>query len=368
MPLFTSDPKSFLGVDLGGSVIKLVELENIQSRPRLLTYGYAEKPIKESAMDNFLNYPDEISSFLTDLCKKSRVTTNKAITALPAPAVFSSIITLPNIKKSDLSSKTKIEAAVKYEVKKVVPLPIDEMILDWKLLNTDNKNSKKKNNSKDSIPEENYQVLLTGAAKKLVKKYMDIFKKAGLELISLETESFALTRSLIGSDKSVIMIVDIGANSTYILIVDGGIPFFDRTINAAGMNITRAISDTLKVPLDKAEQFKFDYSVAPKAKSKKLPKIIKDTLGSIIHEINYCYNLYQQDEYGGKDIEKIILSGGTSLLPNVTETLSELLKTRVFVGDPWARIDYPEEMRPILNEIGSKFSIAIGLAMRDKKA
>lgn len=354
MGLFKKADQSYLGIDLGGSVIKLVQLKNVKKRAQLVTYGYASKPI-EDVGDSFLDYPDEMGAMLKKLCKESGVTTKRAITALPAPAVFSSIIHLPNLTKADTNSKQKMEAAVNHEAKKVIPLPLEEMILDWKFLpQNDSKKDRK-----------GIQVLLTGAAKKLVKKYMEIFNKADLELISLETESFALTRSLVGNDKSVIMIVDIGATSTYILIVDQGIPFLDRTINAAGINITRVIADVLGLTVEQAEQFKFDYSNSLFAQDKKLPKNLEQAFSPIIHEINYCFNLYQQDEYGGKDIEKIILSGGTAGLPNATEHLSDLLNTRVYVGDPWARVIYPQEMKPILDDIGAKFAISIGLAMRD---
>lgn len=354
MGFFKKADQSYIGVDLGGSVIKVVQLKNVKNRAQLVTYGYASKPIQDVG-DAFLDYPDEMGAMLKKLCKDAGVTTKRAITALPAPAVFSSIINLPNITKADLNSKQKMDEAVRYEAKKVIPLPLEEMILDWKYLPQSEQNASKNG----------YQVLLTGAAKKLVKKYMEIFRKADLELISLETESFALTRSLVGNDKSVIMIVDIGATSTYILIVDHGIPFLDRTINSAGINITKVIAETMGITVDQAEQFKFDYASGNFSKNKKLPKVIEKSFSSIIHEINYCFNLYQQDEYGAKDIDKIILSGGTASLPNVTQHLSDLLNTRVYIGDPWARVVYPEEMKPLLQDIGAKFAISIGLAMRD---
>ncbi len=343
--------KSYLGIDLGGSLIKLVQLENVNNKAKLVTFGYAEKPIYDVSTD-FLDYPDKIAEILVDLCKQAGTTTNKVITALPASSVFSSIINLPDIKKQDINNKEKMEESVRYEAKKVIPLPLEEMIIDWKYLPRENNN--------DTV-----QVLLTGAAKKLVKKYVDIFRRAQLELVSLETESFGLTRSLIGNDKSVIMIVDIGATSTYILIVDNGIPFLDRTINVAGMNISKVIADTLDIPVEFADQFKADYSNSNFAKDKKLPEVIEEAFSSIIHEINYCFNLYKQDEYGGQKIEKIILSGGTSGLPNIIDYLSKLLNIPVFIGDPWARVIYPKEMKPLLNEIGSRFAVSIGLAMRD---
>lgn len=359
MHLFSKKDTSYLGVDLGGSLIKLVQLKNVKKRAQLVTYGYSTKPIRD-VNDSFLDYPEEMGAMLARLCKESGVTTHRAITALPAPAVFSSIINLPNITKADISSTEKIDEAVRYEAKKIIPLPLEEMTLDWKLLPIMDDMGKNEEVSKKGI-----QVLLTGAAKKIVRKYLAIFQKANLELMSLETESFALTRSLVGNDKSVIMIVDIGATSTYILIVDHGVPFLDRTIHSAGITITKLFAENLGVTIEQAEQIKFDYANSIFSKKVPLPKIVEDAFSPIINEIQYSFNLYQQDMYGGKNIDRIILSGGTAALPHITEYLSNLLNRRVYVGDPWARISYPEEMKPLLQEIGAKFAIGIGLAMRD---
>jgi type IV pilus assembly protein PilM len=356
MGIFSKKDKSYIGLDLGGNVIKLVELKNQKGRPHIVTYGYAQR-MATSITNDFLDKPDELASIISDLCKQSRITTQDVVTALPAPAVFSTIVNLPTIGKNDIENKKKVEIAVLAEAKKVVPLPLEEMIIDWKILPV----TREKQSEKDF----QYQVLLTGASKKLVKKYMNIFKKAGLNLISLETESFALTRALIGNDKSVVMIVDVGALNTYLLVADGGVPFLDRTIGTAGFGITEAIADNMGLTLDQAEGFKFDTSMVAGNNNSQLSPIISNVIAPIIHEIKYTYNLYEQDEYGGKEIEKIILTGGTAQLPGLKEHLSQLLDTRVYIGDPWARIVYPEDLRPILNEIGSQFSIAIGLAMRD---
>lgn len=355
MTLFGKKEQEYLGIDVGGNVIKLVQLKNVNGRPQLVTYGYAQRSAT-TVTSNFLDQPEELAGIIKDLCEQSKVTTKDAITALPAPAVFSSILNLPTITKSDIKNRAAVEAAVQAEARKVVPLPLEEMILDWKVL---------PQRSADEGGKEQFQVLLTGAAKKLVKKYMDIFTMAGLNLVSLETESFALSRALIGNDRSVIMIVDVGALNTYLLIVDGGVPFFDRTIGTAGFDITQAISHNLGIPLEQAEQFKFDFSLHSSLPSDKLPKVIQDVVAPIIHEIKYSFNLYLQDEYGGREVEKIVLTGGTAQLPYLADHLSKILNTSVYIGDPWARVIYPQELRPILDEIGSQFAIAMGLAMRD---
>lgn len=378
MPLFSKSTQSYLGVDFDSNSIKVVELKNEGGRPRLVTYGYIDKEV-DKLLEERSNL--ETARLLKEVCQKAKTTTTKAITALPAYAVFSSILNLPAMSKKDLA------AAVKWEAKKVIPLPLEEMILDWKILEgfsesqlVDQKNEREKkgkgfsedNNYKKkgflritpSAKKQHTKVLLTAASKDLVKRYINIFKDSGLNLLSLDTEAFALIRSLIGNDKSAIMIVDIGSIVTNIAVVVNSIPILKRSINVGGLTITKAIANSLNVSLSRAEQFKYDIGMNPERVGQgSVPKTIETTLIPIVDELRYSLNLYKSQ--GQKNIEKIILTGGTSLLLNLPEYLSSLLGLRVFLGDPWARVIYPQELKPVLDEVGPRYSVAIGLAMRD---
>jgi type IV pilus assembly protein PilM len=352
--------KSYLGVDLGATSIKIVELREEAGRPRLLTYGYTEQaagyPEKE-----FTDTPERSIELVKQVCAKAKTVSKQAIAALPSASVFSSVINIPAAPGKDLA------AAVQWEAKKIIPLPLEEMILDWKVLNSEGETAPATSPSVPTQAVKTTQVLLTAAAKTMVKKYLDIFKGADLSLISLETETFALIRSLVGVDKSTAVLVDMGAASTTISIVDGGVPFLNRSLNIGGLTITKEIGASLGIDLNQAEQMKYDVGMAGAgAGGGGVPKIVERALSMLLNEIKYCTNIYQSQEgIKGRRIEKIILTGGGSLLPNFSDYLSGALNTRVFIGNPWARIIYPEELKPILDQIGPKFSVALGLAMRE---
>src|SRR3989339_309017 len=285
MGMFTPS-KNYVGIDIGSTSIKIVELEQAGSGARLVNYGFSETT--KFIPSNWHENEKLTANIINEIYKKANIKSRSAVAALPTFSVFSSILNLPNVSKKELAS------SVHWEAKKVIPLPLEEMILDWKII----KNEKDKSNIK---------VLLTGAPKSLVKKYINIFKEAQINLMSLETETFSLIRSLIGNDKSTIMMVEIGANTTDVSIVDNGIPMLNRSIDIGGMTITKAIAKNLK----------------------------------------------------------IILSGGSVMLPNLANYLSKILDINVIVGDPWSRISYPEDLKPLLHEIGPRLSVAIGLAMRE---
>ncbi|MBT5338365.1 pilus assembly protein PilM, partial [Candidatus Falkowbacteria bacterium] len=107
---------NYLGVDIGGSSIKMVELTNNNGRAQLVTYGFLERSLKGGSA-KLIDDTDKTAELIKQVLKKSKVLTKRAVTALPAPAVFSSIISLSEISKKDLSSPKKVTAAVEWEAK-----------------------------------------------------------------------------------------------------------------------------------------------------------------------------------------------------------------------------------------------------------
>ena len=369
MGLFTPSKggeANFLGVDIGGSSIKMVELANNNGRAQLVTYGFLERSLAGSNA-KLIDQPDKTAELLRRVAEKSRVVTKRAITALPAPAVFNAIISLPEILRKDLASTKKVTAAVEWEAKKVLPLPLEEMILDWKVLGSESVlGAAGKGGGEEKI--KNLQVLLTGAAKEVVQKYIEIFKKAGLNLISLETESFALARSMVGKDKSTVLLVDIGAVNTDISVIENAIPLLNRSVSVGGLEITNGIAKILNVPVEQAEQFKRDLenNTQNLGQGEVLPDVVKRPMQAILNEVQYTINFYlEQPDNKNKKIERIILSGGTASLFNLPKYFTEALNIRTFIGNPWARVIYPEELQPVLESVGSRLATAIGLAMRD---
>ncbi|NCN07613.1 pilus assembly protein PilM [Candidatus Falkowbacteria bacterium] len=368
MGIFSSK-SSYLGIDIGTSSIKIIELSNFKGRPRLVTYGFIEK--KPGEIKNLIDDTDGTAAMISEICAKSKTSSKKVIAALPNFSVFTSILNLPNLPKKELAS------AISWEAKKIIPMPLEDIILDWKIIeeleddvviSAKNENISGEQNNQPigkifSKPQKNLKILLTGASKKLVKKYVDIFNRAGLTLLSLETENFALIRSLVGNDKSIIMLVDLGASTSSIAIVERGIPVLSRSLEMGGTMITRAISNSLNINFDRAEQFKQDLSLGSETADNSLPQTVEKAFVPILNEIKYTLSAYQ--EQNNKKVEKIILTGGSSLLGNLSGYLSNTLNINTYVGDPWARVIFPTELKPILDRLGSKFAVSIGLSMRD---
>lgn len=372
MSLFGSSSESYVGVDIGTSSIKVVELKKRQDKVALVTYGFSDRLANDYGDANKLDIK-YVTSTLENILRKSNISSKNIIASLPTFTVFSSIINLGgNLSDKDLS------LSVNWEAKKVIPLPLEDIVLDWQRIDDRNlvqpqpKTAAKATADKAASglpataaeapkkPAVN-RVLLIGAPKNLIKSYAYTFKSMKLNLVSLETEIFGLIRSLVGSDRSPLMIIQIGANSTNLFIVDKGVPVLNRTIDVGGLDITKAISKNLNISLEKAEQFKYD--LANSGGESRLPKAITDALAPILNEAKYILGAFASKE--NRDIERVILTGGSSLLYNLPEYFAGILEKNVVVGDPWFRVAYPLELKPILEQIGPRLAVAIGLAMRE---
>jgi len=348
MALFSSNNDNlFLGIDIGDSSLKMVELRKKGKKIFLSNYAFSENVTDV----NFTKVSDVnyLAQAILKVKAEAGIKGQRVTASLPTFSVFSSIINLPTIDRKNM------DKIVADEAKKVIPLPLEEMILDWKIV-PHKAGEDEKNGSR---------VFLTGSPKKLVRRYIEIFRLAKLELASLETETFSLVRSLLGNDPSTVMIVEIGANSTDLSVVQDSIPVLNRSLEVCGSTVTQALADKLGLSFIQAEQFKLDLSASLSDGSQdELPQLIIKTLGPVIHEIEYMREFFEKNGTANK-IEKIVLSGGGALLLNLADYLSKHLNLQVIIGDPFSRVAYPMEMQPIINEVGSKLAVAAGLALRE---
>jgi type IV pilus assembly protein PilM len=178
-----------------------------------------------------------------------------------------------------------------------------------------------------------------------------------------------LVRALVGKDKGAILMLDIGSKRTNILIVEKGIPFVSRSITIGGNTVTSQLMRTMSLSETDADRIKRDLAIAPPTDTDLaagLPKLLEPIMQPLLNEIRYAFQLYANMELAQmKKVEKIIVTGGSSHLPRIPEYLAQTLNMNVYRGDPWARVVYPQDLSSVLEEVGPRLSVAIGLAMRE---
>jgi len=339
--------KSQLGVDIGSSNIKIVQLRAKDNKFALETYGSVNVSYQIANKESTSSIK-QTASLLQNLMERAGVTTDKVIASLPNNVVFTSVIEIPRIPDNELKS------AVEFEAKKYVPLPLSEVALSWSTIED------KKNKTVDlkSLGEAKLKVLLTAVPNMVVENYVRVFRLAGLQAQALEIEALSLIRSVVGQDMSNNLLIDIGAKNASINLVDSGYLRLSKNLNVGGDTVTNSIAQSLSVNFTRAEQFKKDFGLA--GSSQQIPQIMRPILDIIKNEAEQLINLFESR--GGR-IDKIVLTGGGSKLPYLKEYLSVLGKN-IILANPWANVTYPLELKPVVEPLAMNLAVAIGLAMR----
>lgn len=344
MGIFSNEAPGYLGVDIGASGVKIVELKKEGNQAKLLGYSFSEN-ISGDAAALWRDDNGKTAQLIRAAVDKAGLTSDKVIVGLPSYAVFISFINLVNVDKKN------IEQAVIWEAKKIIPVPIEDVNLEWRLIESSTENNK-----------EQLKIFITAVPKLLVQKQREIFKAAKLNLVSLEPEIFSLTRTFIGRDKANYAIIDIGATTTNLSLIERGIPVLNRSLDLGGEHLTKKLANSCQVSLDEAEQLKYDLGInAHNFQHADIEVVMTDAISPIINEIKYLLSLFEKR--GSTKIEKIILSGGSAMLVNLAPYMEKILDVTTIVGDPWSRVSYPLELEPLLKEIGPKLATATGLAL-----
>lgn len=348
-----SKQKSQLGLDIGSSNIKIAQLRPKDNQFVLETYGLVNTSFQIANKESS-NLVKQTAELLKDLIKRSGVTTNRVVASLPNNSVFTSVIEMPKIPESELKT------AVEFEAKKYVPLPLTEVALSWSII--EEKSAKLTQDSNigtyQSDAANRIKILLTAVPTVVINNYLEVFRLAGLEALALEIEALALIRSLIGEDLGNNILIDIGAKSTSVNLVDSGYLRLSKNLNVGGDTITTTLSKSLSVNFARAEQFKKDFGLS--GSGGQIPQVMRPILDAIKNEVAQLISLF---ESRGQKIDKIVITGGGSRLPSLKEYLSTLGKP-VVTANPWTRVSYPEKLKPVIEPLGLNLAVAMGLAMR----
>ena len=342
---------SVIGVDIGSSSIKVVQLRREGGQAILETYGELSLgPYASLSVGQATNLPAEkIVEAMDDLFREANVTTRRGALSLPLKSSLLKVIELPNIAERDLPAVVPIEA------RKYIPVPISEVSLDWWVI--------PKRNLAGAVDEPSeikaggkIQVLLVAIHNETIKKYQDIAQLAKIETSGFEVETFSAIRAVLGRDIAPTVILDLGASASKLAIVDSGIVKVSHTINRGSQEVTVALSKSLSIDFGQAERLKREGM-------KNMPDVARSTIEYIFYEVSQIIGDFQKKE--GRIISKIILIGGGSLLDGIRETAKKNFTSELIFGDPFSKTKTPAFLSEVLLQAGPEFAIALGLALRE---
>ena len=345
---------SFLGIDIGTFSIKVVELRKRGNALRLANYGEVKtalarkKQYGSSEKSNLLIADVKVAKAIQAICQEAKVQAKEGNFSIPD---FSSFFTNFEIPKM---SAEEIPEAIRYEVRPYVPLPLSEITLDWTV--TEGRPSR--------TP---LKVLVVAVPNEVVNQYREIAQRAGLKIRALEPEVFALARVIARDEKkSVVGIIDIGGRSTTCSIIDKGILKTSYSFNIASNELSERLAAALGVDYSKAEELKEKYGLLSDGKAEGYPQSVKGVLipsiDLILTEIKKTFRNFYRDE--GKEVEKVILSGGLTLMPGLKDYFFAELKKEIKIADPFSDISYSPILSKTLRKKGPSYAIAVGLALK----
>ena len=354
---------SVIGIDVGASAIKVVQIKKVSGRAVLETYGsISVAPYAEGEAGQVISVPEEaLVKALNDLFLEANITTHNSAMSIPASASLVFLVELPgNINEKDISSIIYNEAG------RYIPVPITEVSIDWWLVPKrplDNLTDDSDKPTTGDMQQEKTKVLVAAIHNEALDKYKSLVADAKLSTEFFEIEMFSSVRSSLGRDLATSMVLDIGAAKTKISIVDRGIIQDFHIINRGSHDITASMVTALGLSFHDAENMKKEFGLNDNPKQPKASAVIRSTLDYIFFEAGNVVLNYEK-KYN-KSIDKVILTGGGVLLKGILPIAKEKFGTEVSMGNSFAQIEAPAFLENILAESGPEFGVAAGLALRE---
>lgn len=353
--------ESSLGIDIGSSSIKVVQLKKKNGKAILETYGALSLgPYAKTDIGTVTNLSvEDVSLALVDVMRESNVTIQSGVVSIPSSSSLIFTISLPNKVDED-----QLDLIIPIEARKYIPVPISEVTLDWSIIPQEPESfiedSKEVSTNKDKA-QSKLEVLVVAIHNETLSRYQEILTKTEIEPDSFEMEIFGNIRSSFSHDLAPVLIMDFGASKTKLSIVEAGVVRVFHVVNRGSSSISKNIAQSLGVSFPEAEKLKRTIGL-DKLSNKEVESIIRLSTNYIFSDTKSVVFAYEK-KYN-KSISKIILTGGGSLLKGLLEETQVNFKTEVILANPFSKVEAPAFLQPILKVSGPEFSVAMGLALR----
>ena len=344
--------KNVLGIDIGTTSIKLVEVARVADNLLLQNYGILEtkdylvrgnEAIQTSALK--IVEQDTIK-LLKTILSEVKPKAKRVVASLPVFGAFVVPIEMPALSPQETSK------AVGFQARQYIPIPPSEATINWvKIEDFENQSG------------QSYQrLLLTAIPNDLLTKYKNIFRAVGLTLSAVEIESQALIRAFTKPTDPITAIIDIGAASSSIAIAEKGILRYVGQTDYGGVSLTRSLSRTLDISATRAEELKRRRGLKGTGGEYELSTSLMPFLDVIIEECERVRGVYERTY--GKKVEQVILTGGGAELPGVKSYFEDQIKLNFFDPQTLNYFKYPAELAPAAKSLNNQLSVALGLTLK----
>lgn len=340
--------KPLFGLDIGYSSAKVLQVTNIGHKQAITGYGvHAFDPT--CVKDGIIVEPEKLAKSLYELFSEhitGAITSRRVAVGVPATRAFSRSMKLPKLANKDLLN------AVRIETEQYVPIPIDELYMDYTTIKSTDKET---------------ELLAVAIPKKIVDSYATLTRLLGLEAIVFETSISGGARLFVHSevDQVPTVLIDFGSISTDITIYDGAL-IVTGTVPGGGDVFTDMISKTLNISDEEALIVKSKYGLDTSKKQSEIKQALTPGLEELAKEIRRMIRYYEERSGTERKIGQVVTMGGGANMPGLSEYLTELLRLPTRMCNPWQNFEFGH-LTPPSNVQKAMFATAAGLALVDHK-
>jgi type IV pilus assembly protein PilM len=335
----------FFGLDIGTTAIRLVELKGSGQSRVLAKYAYM--PLEGNiAISDAASDQQKLAQAISQLIEQSRISTKNVAVGIPSSKVFTTVADIERLSQAEL------EKAVQYQVDALIPTPLSESKVDWALLG-----DSPADNSK-------VEILLSSVTNKFVETRLDLLEGIGLNVIAFEPDNLAIARALLAPDaQGAQMVVDMGAKSTDLVLMLEGKPRLMRSIPTGSEALIRAAAQNLSVDDKQAEQFVMRFGLSKDKLDGQVVQAITGTVEGLVNDIEKSIKFFQA-RYAGAQLNKMVVTGGASVIPEFPVHLANKFGINVEIGNAWRGVSFSADRQNELQALSNQFGVAVGLAER----
>jgi type IV pilus assembly protein PilM len=340
-----SGVSAFFGLDIGTTAVRLVELHGSGTVKTLVKYAYVPIDSKIVLSDSKSDQ-QKLAQVIKDLLAQARMTTRNVAVGIPSQRVFTAVVDFDRLPQAELSK------AIRYQADSLIPTPLESSKIDWSVIGDSPKDQTK------------VEVLLSSVENTFVEQRLDMLESIGLEVIAFEPDNLALTRAMVAQDSGAPqMVLDIGSKSTDLVVTMNGAPRLTRSIPTGAEAIIRAAAQNLNIEDKQARQFVFKFGLGQDKLEGRIYDAIIGTVDILTGEIDKSIKFFQT-RYGETKINRMIVTGGASALPEFPLYLANKFGLEVEIGNAWRNVSFSPERQNELLAVSNHFGVAAGLAER----
>jgi type IV pilus assembly protein PilM len=342
-----SGVSDFLGLDIGTTAIRLVQLRGHGPVKALVKYAYVPIDSKVALSDAQADQQKVVQA-VHELLGQAGVSTKNVAVGIPSAKVFTTVVDIDRLPPAELAK------TLNYQADSLIPTPLSESKMDWAVMGDSPKDNTK------------IEILLSSVTNEFIEQRLDMLESSGLNVIAFEPDNLALARALIPADAVLPQLVlDIGHKTTDLVISMQGGPRLTRSIPTGAEALVRSAAQNLSIDDKQAQQFVFKFGLSQDKLEGQIYHAIIGTVDVLVSEVEKSIKFFQA-RYTGVNIERLILTGAASVLPEFPLYLANKFGISAEIGNAWRNVSFPSDRQNELLAVSNHFGVAAGLAQRQE--